>query len=126
MASNRADEMVLAGSAPRPSAGVDPVDHIHRGTSFIVLVDGAIVVYLLATALAALGYLGTSAGNVFLGTGVFAGLMIYGGYRNRKSWAYWPSVVILFLASLMFAFLAFLNLLQAIMGGISLDCFLPS
>lgn len=117
VANNRADEMVLAGSAPRPSAGVDPIDHIHRGTSFIVLVDGAIVVYLLATALAAMGYLGTTAGNVFLGTGVFTGLMIYGGYRNRKPWAYWPSVVILFLASLMFAFLAFLNLLQALMSG---------
>ncbi len=117
VATSRADEMVLAGSAPTATAGSDPIAHIHRGTSFIVLVDGAIVVYLLATALAAMGFLGGTAGTVFLGTGVFTGLMIYGGYRNRKPWAYWPAVVILFLASLMFAFLAFLNLLQSLLGG---------
>ena len=49
MANSRADEMVLAGSAPIASPGSDPIAHIHRGTSFIVLVDGAIVVYLFAT-----------------------------------------------------------------------------
>ena len=117
VASNRADEMVLAGSAPTPTPGSDPIAHIHRGTSFIVLVDGAIVVYLLATALASMGYLGGTVGSIFIGTGVFSGLMIYGGYRNRKPWAYWPAVVILFLASLMFASLAFLNVLQVLVYG---------
>ena len=43
VASNRADEMVLAGAAPSAAPGSDPVAHVHRGTSFIVLVDGAIV-----------------------------------------------------------------------------------
>ena len=117
MSTSRADEMVLAGSAPTPAPGGDPIAHIHRGTSFIVLVDGGIVVYLLATALATMGLLAGTAGTVFLGSGVFFALLVYGGYRNRKPWAYWPAVSILFLASLMFAFLAFLNLLQALMSG---------
>ncbi len=117
MATNRADEMVLAGSAPTVAPGSDPIAHIHRGTSFIVLVDGAIVVYLLALAFSAMGYLNGVAGSIFLGLGVFTGLVTYGGYRNRKSWAYWPAVVILLLASTMFALLAMLNLLQAVFGG---------
>ena len=118
MANSRADEMVLAGSAPTASPGSDPIAHIHRGTSFIVLVDGAIVVYLFATALATMGYLEGTMGSVFLGSGVFVGLMIYSGYRNRKPWAYWPAVCILFLASLLFAILAFANVLQALLSGI--------
>ena len=117
VATNRADEMVLAGSAPTVAPGSDPIAHIHRGTSFIVLVDGAIVVYLLALAFSAMGYLNGVAGSMFLGLGVFTGLVTYGGYRNRKSWAYWPAVVILLLASTMFALLAMLNLLQAVFGG---------
>jgi len=117
VATNRADEMVLAGSAPTVAPGSDPIAHIHRGTSFIVLVDGAIVVYLLALAFSAMGYLNGVAGSIFLGLGVFTGLVTYGGYRNRKSWAYWPAVVILLLASTMFALLAMLNLLQAVFGG---------
>ena len=118
VANSRADEMVLAGSAPTASPGSDPIAHIHRGTSFIVLVDGAIVVYLFATALATMGYLEGTMGSVFLGSGVFVGLMIYSGYRNRKPWAYWPAVCILFLASLLFAILAFANVLQALLSGI--------
>ena len=117
MASSRADEMVLAGSAPTQTPNSDPIGHIHRGTSFIVLVDAAIVVYLIATALNAMGLLNGTLGSVFLGVGMFTGLMIYSGYRNRKAWAYWPGVGVLFLASLMFAFLAFLNLLQGLLSG---------
>ena len=95
VANNRADEMVLAGSAPRPSEVLTPLttftgDEFHRSGRRRHRRLSA------ATALAAMGYLGTAAGNVFLGTGVFTGLMIYRGYRNRKPWAYWPSVVILF------------------------------
>ena len=39
MSNSRADEMVLAGSAPTTATGNDPVAHIHRGTSFIVPVS---------------------------------------------------------------------------------------
>lgn len=117
VATNRADDMVLAGSAPTPAHGGDPIAHIHRGTSFIILVDAAIVIYLLYTAMQALNLATGFAGSMFFATSVFSGLLIYSGYRNRRQWAYWPAVIILILASLMFGFLAFLNLLQTLATG---------
>lgn len=119
VAQERADEMVLAGSAPSASYAGDPIAHVHRGTSFIVLVDSAIVIYLLYTALWAVGLLDQNIVRAsFLGGSVFAGLTVYSGYRNRRSWAYWPAVFILFTASVLFALLAFLNLLQALYSGV--------
>lgn len=117
MAQERADEMVLAGTAPNTSYPGDPIAHIHRGTSFIVLVDGAIIIYLLMTTFTAMGWLNGNAGTAFLGVSVFLGLITYSGYRNRKAWAYWPAVLILALASAMFGFLAFINLMQALLSG---------
>ena len=116
---DRADEMVLAGSAPaNASYSGDPIAHVHRGTSFIVLVDTAIVIYLSYTALSAIGVLGSpSARSAYLAITLVVGLSLYSGYKNRKPWAYWPAVAALFTASLMFAFLAFLNLLQALLSG---------
>ena len=114
---NRADDMVLAGSAPTPAHGADPIAHIHRGTTFIVLVDAAIVIYLLYTAVQAIGWGSELSVSIFFGSSLITGLMVYTGYRNRRQWAYWPAVVILILPSLMFGFLAFLNLLQTLATG---------
>ena len=100
MANSRADEMVLAGAAPTPAPGSDPVAHVHRGTSFIVLVDGAIVVfssYLLIGVL----FSGIVV-DVLLGGLMLTTLLIYAGYKNRKPWAYWPAVGILISACLVF------------------------
>ena len=83
VSSGRADEMVLAGSAPSKSAS-DPIAHIHRGTSFIVLVDGAIVIYLLAGTFVSLGFFTGPTGSLMLALSVFSGLMVYSGYRHRK------------------------------------------
>ncbi|MEC7600091.1 MAG: hypothetical protein VYB23_01470 [Candidatus Thermoplasmatota archaeon] len=115
MATNRADEMVLAGSAPAPAPGSDPVAHVHRGTSFIVLVDGAIVVfsaYLLISSLFSGPVVDVLSGGLML-----AGLLIYAGYRNRKPWAYWPGVVILLLACLVFIANALYSLVILLAGG---------
>ena len=117
MAGGRADELVLAGSAPTSTVPGDPISHIHRGTSFIVLVDGAIVIYMLATVLALAGALDTLGGSAFMGGAVFGGLMVYSGYRQRRVWAYWPAVVVLVMASLLFATLAFINLLEGLLSG---------
>lgn len=117
VANSRADEMVLAGSAPTPQPGSDPVEHIHRGTSFIVLVDGAIVIFILAQILGRAGLLSSPIGNAFLASVVFTGLMVYAGYRNRKAWAYWPSVVVLFLATLVFLANALVSLYMMLAGG---------
>lgn len=116
MASGRADEMVMAGSAPTASQS-DPIAHIHRGTSFIVLVDAAIVIYLFAITFQAMGWFAGSTGSLLLGASVFSGLMVYSGYKNRREWAYWPAVFILFAASILFAILAFLNLLESLVSG---------
>ena len=115
MATNRADEMVLAGSAPAPAPGNDPVAHVHRGTSFIVLVDGAIVVfsaYLLISSLFSGPVVDVLSGGLML-----AGLLIYAGYRNRKPWAYWPGVAILLLACLVFIANALYSLVILLAGG---------
>ena len=96
VASNRADEMVLAGAAPSAAPGSDPVAHVHRGTSFIVLVDGAIVVfsfYLLVGALFSGIVVDALVGGLML-----VALLVYAGYRNRKPWAYWPAVGVLLAA----------------------------
>ncbi len=115
VASNRADEMVLAGAAPTPAPGSDPVAHVHRGTSFIVLVDGAIVVfsaYLLIGALFSGIVVDLLLGGLMLST-----LLIYAGYRNRKPWAYWPSVGILVLACLVFIANALYSIVLLLAGG---------
>ena len=115
VATNRADEMVLAGSAPAPAPGSDPVAHVHRGTSFIVLVDGAIVVfsaYLLISSLFSGPVVDVLSGGLML-----AGLLIYAGYRNRKPWAYWPGVAILLLACLVFIANALYSLVILLAGG---------
>ena len=100
VSSNRADEMVLAGAAPSAAPGSDPVAHVHRGTSFIVLVDGAIVVfsfYLLVGALFSGIVVDALVGGLML-----VALLVYAGYRNRKPWAYWPAVGVLIAACLVF------------------------
>ena len=115
VATNRADEMVLAGSAPAPAPGSDPVAHVHRGTSFIVLVDGAIVVfsaYLLISSLFSGPVVDVLSGGLML-----AGLLIYAGYRNRKPWAYWPGVAILLLACLVFIANSLYSLVILLAGG---------
>lgn len=115
VASNRADEMVLAGAAPTPAPGSDPVAHVHRGTSFIVLVDGAIVVFSAYLLIGAL-FSGIVV-DVLLGGLMLSTLLIYAGYRNRKPWAYWPSVGILMLACLVFIANALYSLVLLLAGG---------
>lgn len=115
MANNRADEMVLAGAPPSPVPGSDPVAHVHRGTSFIVLVDGAIVVfsfYLLVGSLFSGLIVDALVGGLMLST-----LLVYAGYRNRKPWAYWPSVGVLMAACLVFIANALYSVVLLVAGG---------
>ena len=47
MQPNRGDELVVAGMRPNSLAASNSVfDRIHRGTTFIVFIDGLIVMYL--------------------------------------------------------------------------------
>lgn len=114
---NRADEMVLAGAAPTQSHAGDPIAHVHRGTSFILLVDGAIVIFIFAQIFLGVGLLKGTPGTAVIGGITFAGLMVYSGYRNRKGWAYWPAVFVLLLASIIFALNALWSLYLMVFGG---------
>jgi hypothetical protein len=116
MSTTRADDFVLAGSAPSASTARDPIAHIHRGTSFIVLVDAGIVVYLIASLLRSLSFISDSTSTILIIAMAVLGVSIYSNYRQRKQWAYWPAVGILATASLMFFFLAFFNLLLVLLG----------
>ena len=117
MSNTRADDFVLAGSAPSASTARDPIAHIHRGTSFIVLVDAGIVVYLTASILQSLSFISDSTSTILIIAMAVLGLSIYSNYRQRKQWAYWPAVGVLATASLMFSFLAFLNLIGVLLEG---------
>ena len=121
MSNTRADDFVLAGSAPSASTARDPIAHVHRGTSFIVLVDAGIVVYLLATLLLATGFMSRSTSTTIIIALAFVALSVYTSYRQRRQWAYWPAVGLLMTASLMFGFLAFLNLIAVLRpeGGLN-------
>ncbi len=47
MGSSRGDQLVVAGMSPNSLTSSNRVfDRIHRGTSFIVFIDGLIVMYL--------------------------------------------------------------------------------
>lgn len=116
MTNTRADDFVLAGSAPSASTARDPIAHVHRGTSFIVLVDAGIVVYLLATILLATPFVSQSTSTIIIIAASIVALSVYTSYRQRRQWAYWPAVGLLMTASLMFGFLAFLNLIVVLTG----------
>ena len=117
MSTTRADDFVLAGSAPSASTASDPIAHIHRGTSFIVLVDTGIVVYLMAVILQSFTLISESNSSVIIIALALVGLSVYVSYRQRRQWAYWPAVFILATASLMFTFVAFMNLISVLLGG---------
>ncbi|HJM55617.1 MAG TPA: hypothetical protein QGI72_05160 [Poseidonia sp.] len=117
MSTTRADDFVLAGSAPSASTASDPIAHIHRGTSFIVLVDTGIVVYLMAVILQSFTLISDSNSSVIIIALALVGLSVYVSYRQRRQWAYWPAVFILATASLMFTFVAFMNLISVLIGG---------
>jgi len=117
MSTTRADDFVLAGSAPSASTASDPIAHIHRGTSFIVLVDTGIVVYLMAVILQSFTLISDSNSSVIIIALALVGLSVYVSYRQRRQWAYWPAVFILATASLMFTFVAFMNLISVLLGG---------
>ena len=117
MSTTRADDFVLAGSAPSASTASDPIAHIHRGTSFIVLVDTGIVVYLMAVILQSFTHISKPNSSVIIIALALVGLSVYVSYRQRRQWAYWPAVFILATASLMFTFVAFMNLISVLIGG---------
>ena len=78
----------------------------------------AIVLFFTYTELIRFGLLDNALlRSVLLGTALFAGLTVYSGYRQRKSWAYWPAVGVLFTACVMFVLIGLGFLFVLLMTG---------
>lgn len=111
----RGDDLVVAGSAPRGPANTGSAfDLHHRGTVFILAVDLVLLVYGSLSVL--------TAGGLVLpaGTGFLVGLpafLLWGGYRRRQRWAYWPAVAVMMCVLLVFLFLALLHMYSGVSGS---------
>ena len=111
----RGDDLVVAGTAPRGATNTGTAfDLHHRGTVFILAVDLVLLVYGSLSVLAA--------GGVVLpaGTGLLVGVpavMLWGAYRRRRRWAYWPAVVVMVCVLLVFLFLALLHMVSGVSGS---------
>ena len=87
----------------------------HRSTVFILAVDLFVLAYA-SFALAAL--FGVNLG--LTGSVVFAVVFgrLWTGYRARRGWAYWPSVMVMGLTFLFFMALSFIYLFNGLRGDI--------
>ena len=93
MQPNRGDQLVVAGMKPNSLVARNSVfDRIHRGTTFIVFIDGLIVMYLFW---AISGMISASASTATLGFVSVANFIIWSSYRNRTKWAYWPAATLI-------------------------------
>jgi len=99
-----ADEMILAGSRP---TSTDPIDALHKRTSFVLLVDSFVFTMLV--------YLFVGSLEIALVPGIFT-LVVWSAYKQKASWAYWFSPIIMGGITLCFALLLFLNISYLIMG----------
>ncbi|MEC8266764.1 MAG: hypothetical protein VXZ95_04655 [Candidatus Thermoplasmatota archaeon] len=111
---NRGDDLVLAGAPPaRSSTPSSPFAMHHRSTVFILAVDLFVLAYA-SFALAAL----FSVDLGLTGSVVFAVVFgrLWTGYRARRTWAYWPAVVVMGLTFLFFMALSFLYLYNGLRG----------
>ena len=88
---NRAEELIPAGSTPNSQ---NPIDAMHQRQSLLIFVDILVLTYL-----------------TYIFTGIWVlqavlGLLVWSGYRNRRPWAYQGGIMVLLLASLLFALFA--------------------
>jgi hypothetical protein len=115
MGSSRGDQLVVAGMSPNSlTASSSVFDRIHRGTSFIVFIDGLIVMYLFW---AISSMISSSASTAILGFVAVANFVIWSSYRNRTKWAYWPAATLILIAGLFFGINAIDSLFIVITGN---------
>ena len=117
MGSSRGDQLVVAGMSPNSLTSSNRVfDRIHRGTSFIVFIDGLIVMYLFW---AISGMISASASTATLGFVSVANFIIWSSYRNRTKWAYWPAATLILIAGLFFGINAIESLFFVMQGNMA-------
>jgi hypothetical protein len=103
---DRADDMVFAGTSSAHRYTMNPVKHLLRGTSVVLLVDLAILCYITTTIVFQLTTSDMKYSVFLLYAG---GYVLYRGYRNQRDWAYPFAIVILYLIGLCFGVIGLLN-----------------
>ena len=104
----RADELVIAGMKPSTVASnSNSYLRLHRGVTFILLVDSFIVLLMIANVTFAFT---PDAQNWIVGVSAILLLSIFLAYRRRSPTVYWLGGGIIGLAGLIFGFLALANL----------------
>tara|TARA_B100000459_G_scaffold146515_1_gene112952 strand:+ start:1808 stop:2413 length:606 start_codon:yes stop_codon:yes gene_type:complete len=109
----RADELVIAGMKPSSvSNNSNSFLRLHRGVTFILLVDSFIVLLMIANVTFVFS---PNAQNTIVGIFAILLLVNFIGYRKRNPMFYWLGGGVIGLAGFIFGFLALLNLLS---GGL--------
>lgn len=110
---DRGDELVIAGMKPNSIAtSTNSFLRLHRGITFILLVDSFIVLLIVSDVLSAFSGAPQTA---ILGFTAAILMVNFLAYRNRHPLVYWVGGAIIGLAGLLFGFLALLSLMN---GGL--------
>ena len=116
MQPNRGDQLVVAGMKPNSLVARNSVfDRIHRGTTFIVFIDGLIVMYLF-WAIASI--ISPTLSKLVLGFVAVVCYMTWNSYRSKVAWAYWPAAILICIAGLFFALNALDSIIFVISGNV--------
>tara|TARA_B100000767_G_scaffold272658_1_gene300865 strand:+ start:2097 stop:2735 length:639 start_codon:yes stop_codon:yes gene_type:complete len=115
---DRGSDLVVAGMNPAKSIGASSAfSRIHRGTTFIVFIDGLIVLWI-GFAFAS-NLLPENLQGIIIALLAIANLMVWNGYKNRARWAYWPAAGIIGLACLFFALNVLISIIDIMNGNVS-------
>lgn len=96
--------MVLAGSTGTTPQSL--FERTHRGISMVLLIDSILIALVLSS------FLVQPYGNYLMFSGIFLGLVVWNGYRNRQPWAYHVATIVLGVALLIFVSLALAYILM--------------
>ena len=118
MQPDRGSDLVVAGMNPAKSiVASSAFSRIHRGTTFIVFIDGLIVLWI-GFAFAS-NLLPENLQGIIIALLAIANLMVWNGYKNRAKWAYWPAAAIIGLACLFFALNVLISIIDIMNGNVS-------
>ena len=117
MQPDRGSDLVVAGMNPAKSIGASSAfARIHRGTSFIVFIDGFIILLLLWDFSSVFS---SKVSNIILIIFGLINFSIWNSYRSRKSWAFWPGSSLILMAGIIFSLISIFNLYFLILGNVS-------
>lgn len=118
MRPDRGSDLVIAGMNPAKTMGTSSAfTRIHRGTTFIVLVDALIVLWISYTFADIL--LPPNLQGIVVVFLAVLNLMIWNGYKNRSKWAYWPGAILIGIACLFFALNVIISMIEIFFGNVS-------